>query len=38
MLSQGGKYMDLPELLRRYRDDIFEDKYKRFKWMNPSWT
>jgi DNA (cytosine-5)-methyltransferase 1 len=38
MLPQGGKYMDLPELLRRYRDDIFEDKYKRLKWYEPSWT
>lgn len=38
MLPQGGKYMDLPEELRRYRDDIFEDKYKRLKWNEPSWT
>lgn len=38
MLPQGGKYMDLPEELRRYRDDIFEDKYKRLKWDEPSWT
>ncbi len=38
MLSQGGKYMDLPESVRRYRDDIFEDKYKRLKWDEPSWT
>jgi DNA (cytosine-5)-methyltransferase 1 len=38
MLSQGGKYMDLPESVRRYRDDIFEDKYKRLKWEEPSWT
>ncbi|MEQ8465920.1 DNA cytosine methyltransferase [Coleofasciculus sp. E1-EBD-02] len=38
MLPQGGKYMDLPEDLRRYRDDIFEDKYKRLKSDEPSWT
>ncbi|NET06338.1 MAG: DNA cytosine methyltransferase [Symploca sp. SIO2B6] len=38
ILPQGGKYLDLPEGLRRYRDDIFEDKYKRLKWDKPSWT
>ncbi|WP_414571794.1 DNA cytosine methyltransferase [Nostoc sp. CCY 9925] len=38
MLTQGGKYKDLPESVRRYRSDIFNDKYKRLKWNEPSWT
>ncbi len=38
MLKQGGKYIDLPEEVRRYRSDIFEDKYKRLKEKEPSWT
>lgn len=38
MLTQGGKYRDLPESVKRYRNDIFEDKYKRLKWNEPSWT
>jgi DNA (cytosine-5)-methyltransferase 1 len=38
MLSQGGKYTDLPEFMRRYRWDIFDDKYKRLPWDNPAWT
>jgi DNA (cytosine-5)-methyltransferase 1 len=28
-LSEGGTYLDVPEHLRRYRSDIFTDKYKR---------
>ncbi len=38
MLAPGGKYLDLPESMRRYRWDIFEDKYKRLPWDKPSWT
>jgi DNA (cytosine-5)-methyltransferase 1 len=38
MLTPGGKYMDLPESMRRYRWDIFEDKYKRLPWDKPAWT
>ncbi|MEH1855047.1 MAG: DNA cytosine methyltransferase [Nostoc sp.] len=38
MLSQGGKYTDLPESMRRYRWDIFDDKYKRLPYNKPSWT
>jgi len=38
MLSQGGKYTDLPEFMRRYRWDIFNDKYKRLPWDEPAWT
>lgn len=38
MLSPGGKYLDLPEQMRRYRWDIFNDKYKRLPWDKPAWT
>lgn len=29
LLSEGQTYLDLPERLRRYRSDVFTDKYKR---------
>jgi DNA (cytosine-5)-methyltransferase 1 len=29
LLPEGGTYLDIPEHLRRYRSDIFTDKYKR---------
>jgi DNA (cytosine-5)-methyltransferase 1 len=29
VLREGGWYRDLPGRLKRYRDDIFEDKYKK---------
>lgn len=38
MLGQGQKYTDLPEKMRRYRWDIFDDKYKRLPWNKPAWT
>jgi DNA (cytosine-5)-methyltransferase 1 len=38
MIPPGGKYLDLPEFMRRYRWDIFDDKYKRLAWEKPSWT
>lgn len=37
-LREGGRYVDLPKRLKRYRDDIFKDKYKKLKWDAPSWT
>jgi DNA (cytosine-5)-methyltransferase 1 len=37
-LAQGKKYLDVPEKMRRYRTDIFEDKYKRLHWGEPAWT
>lgn len=37
-LRQGGKYIDLPKKDRRYRDDIFKDKYRKLKASEPSWT
>ncbi len=36
MMPEGGIYKDLPERLRRYRSDIFHDKYKRLSWGEPS--
>lgn len=38
MLGQGQKYIDLPESMRRYRWDIFDDKYKRLNWNEQSIT
>jgi DNA (cytosine-5)-methyltransferase 1 len=29
LLEEGQTYLDLPERLRRYRSDVFTDKYKR---------
>jgi len=37
-MREGGRYVDLPKHLKRYRDDIFKDKYKKLKWDAPSWT
>jgi len=31
-MPEGGTYIDVPEGLRRYRSDIFKDKYKRLVW------
>ena len=32
LLEEGQTYLDLPERLRRYRSDVFTDKYKRLAW------
>ncbi len=32
LLEQGQTYIDLPKRLRRYRSDVFTDKYKRLHW------
>lgn len=32
LLQEGQTYIDLPERLRRYRSDVFTDKYKRLSW------
>jgi DNA (cytosine-5)-methyltransferase 1 len=32
LLKPGQTYRDLPKHLKRYRDDIFSDKYKRLAW------
>ena len=36
LLRPGMRYADLPEELRRYRDDIFDDKYNRLSWSDLS--
>ena len=37
LMKEGGLYRDLPQRLKRYRDDIFDDKYKKLYWKRPSW-
>jgi DNA (cytosine-5)-methyltransferase 1 len=37
-MPEGGKYVDLPERFKRYRDDIFKDKYRKLYRNRPSWT
>jgi DNA (cytosine-5)-methyltransferase 1 len=37
-MPEGGKYIDLPEQYKRYRDDIFKDKYRKLYRNQPSWT
>ena len=32
LLREGGKYVELPARLKRYRDDIFRDKYRKLRW------
>lgn len=36
LLEEGQTYVDLPMHLRRYRSDIFTDKYKRLSWSEVS--
>jgi len=36
LMKQGGIYRELPDHLRRYRSDIFHDKYKRLVESEPS--
>lgn len=37
-LQEGGKYFELPQEFKRYRDDIFKDKYRKLHRDQPSWT
>jgi DNA (cytosine-5)-methyltransferase 1 len=37
-MPQGGIYADLPQHLKRYRDDIFLDKYRRLRFDRPAGT
>jgi len=37
-MPEGGKYKDLPAQFKRYRDDIFKDKYRKLIRNQPSWT
>ena len=36
MMSAGTLYSELPEDVKRYRDDIFDDKYNRLDWSSCS--
>jgi len=38
ILDSDMRYSELPTELKRYRDDIFDDKYKRLDWDKPSRT
>jgi DNA (cytosine-5)-methyltransferase 1 len=38
LLGEGQTYADLPARLKRYRSDIFDDKYKRLTWEEVSRT
>jgi DNA (cytosine-5)-methyltransferase 1 len=38
LMREGGLYHELPARLKRYRDDIFKDKYKKLIWNRPAWT
>lgn len=38
LMREGSLYHELPRRLKRYRDDIFKDKYKRLYWDRPAWT
>ena len=38
LMTSQTRYSDLPERLRRYRTDIFNDKYKRLSWNDLSRT
>lgn len=37
-MEQGAIYADLDPQYKRYRDDIFKDKYRRLLWDRVSWT
>lgn len=38
IMREGGQYRELPARLKRYRDDIFPDKYKKLIRRQPAWT
>lgn len=38
LMNEGDRYCDIPEEFRRYRSDIFKDKYWKLYWDRPSWT
>ena len=37
-MHEGMKYHELDARFKRYRDDIFRDKYKRLFWNRVAWT
>jgi DNA (cytosine-5)-methyltransferase 1 len=38
LMQEGGLYHELPARLKRYRDDIFKDKYRKLRWDSPAGT
>jgi DNA (cytosine-5)-methyltransferase 1 len=37
-MPEGGLYRDLDQRFKRYRDDIFPDKYRKLRWDAPAGT
>jgi DNA (cytosine-5)-methyltransferase 1 len=37
-MHEGMIYAELPKRFKRYRDDIFRDKYKKLYWDRPAYT
>jgi DNA (cytosine-5)-methyltransferase 1 len=37
-MHEGMTYVELDERFKRYRDDIFTDRYRRLHWNRRSWT
>jgi DNA (cytosine-5)-methyltransferase 1 len=37
LMKEGGLYRDLPARFKRYREDIFDDKYRKLYWDRQSW-
>lgn len=37
-MREGMRYRELDSRFKRYRDDVFPDKYKRLYWNSPAWT
>jgi DNA (cytosine-5)-methyltransferase 1 len=37
-MTEGMVYSDLPSRFKRYRDDIFKDKYRKLHWDRPAGT
>jgi len=37
-MQEGQRYVDVEKADRRYRSDIFRDKYRKLIWDEPSWT
>lgn len=38
VMGRKDRYDVVPDFLRRYRIDIFRDKYHRLPWREPAWT
>jgi DNA (cytosine-5)-methyltransferase 1 len=37
-MAEGGQYHELDARFKRYRDDIFKDKYRKLRWDAPAGT